>query len=301
MLNSNNILYRIFYILLISWPTISVAQQRNNVLISLNSGYQWENFSWSIAGDINGQNPNIYSELKWKRLEEPTTSGTIKWQLSHYFYMLGEYDHSFIISGKVSDTDYGSDNRSTPIYHGDFQDNKGYNNKLILAVGASVINRKKIIVDVQAGYTLSHQSLYILGLNGLNPELNTTYFTTWKGSLIAGSLRYLINKKVSFEELISYSQLNYKARANWNLIQQFAHPVSYRDNASGYNLQFKQGIIYQINNRLAINAHFCFSHLQTGNGTDHLYLADNSQEETQFNAARGTAFQTTMGITIGLW
>ena len=288
------------FLSLLGWfPLAAAGQQLNKIDISLNTGYQSENFGWSIAGNLNGQNPNIYSELKWDHLQEIKYSSYLTYRIAHNFYFLGGYDHDFILSGEVSDIDYGSDNRTMPINQGKFQDNRGYSDQAFIGVGMTILKNTKSQIALESGYISTHQSLYILGIGDQYPDLNTTYFTTWKGIFLTEIIEYIISKKFRLEEKVSYNQLNYQAKANWNLITQFAHPISYRDNASGYNLLLRPAIIYQLSKQLAINLSGAISHSQTGTGADRLYVANGTVEETQFNRAKGNTVQLTTGLALG--
>src|SRR5882757_1942569 len=70
---------------------------------SLSSGYQSEDFRWSIAGNSQGTNPNIYSELKWKSLSGPVLGMELGWRFWRSFVLRSSFSRLFIVSGAVTD------------------------------------------------------------------------------------------------------------------------------------------------------------------------------------------------------
>jgi len=63
-----------FYVLLLSllpflpYPRPAQAADIKTDL-SLSTGYRVDDFSWNIAGNVSGTNPNVLSELTWSDLE----------------------------------------------------------------------------------------------------------------------------------------------------------------------------------------------------------------------------------------
>ena len=43
-------------------------QGRTGIAVEVGYGYRRDSFDWNIAGDLQGDNPNVLSELKWKDL-----------------------------------------------------------------------------------------------------------------------------------------------------------------------------------------------------------------------------------------
>jgi len=285
-----------FCLLLILSSFILYGQADDKLAVSVSSGYQEENLNWSLAGNIYGQNPNIYSELKWKRLAGPAASLNFKWNVLRIFFILGNYSYASITTGTVTDTDYGTDNRSSVIYHGDFNDNKGHTDLGYIGLGFKALNRKHWNVALGIGYTLAHQSLYILGVNGTNPTLNTRYATKWSGGFLKGYITWLITDKIKLQEEIVYSQLNYSANANWNLINQFAHPVSYTDEANGYGIYSDTRVVYKLAAKLEITINGGYHQSETGKGVDQLFLANGTSENTQFNKGVYNAYGLELGL-----
>src|ERR1700742_430032 len=47
--------------------------------VCLSTGYERQDFRWSIAGNSAGQDPNVYSELKWRAVGGPAVGLDLKW------------------------------------------------------------------------------------------------------------------------------------------------------------------------------------------------------------------------------
>jgi len=93
--------------------------------LSIAGGYQQENLRWSIAGNANGQNPNILSELRWENVGGPVAATKMRFILFDHWQLEGEYEHTFFSSGKVFDTDYGGNDRTNAVYAAQFDASKG--------------------------------------------------------------------------------------------------------------------------------------------------------------------------------
>ena len=49
--------------------------------IGIYTGYRSENVRWSVAGNPQGQDPNIYSELIWQGLSGPLFAADLRWKI----------------------------------------------------------------------------------------------------------------------------------------------------------------------------------------------------------------------------
>ena len=75
-------------------------------------GYRSDDLDFNIAGDINGNNPNIISELTWEDLEsyQVKFQGSLVWP--GIIALKGSANYGWIFNGKNQDSDYGGDNRT---------------------------------------------------------------------------------------------------------------------------------------------------------------------------------------------
>ncbi|HTD42499.1 MAG TPA: hypothetical protein VK671_17850 [Mucilaginibacter sp.] len=276
------------------------AQDANKLQFSGGAGYQRENFHWSIAGNINGQSPNVYSELKWKSISGIKWDAAMQWNFYSRFLLTGGYDRSSITSGTSNDTDYGGDNRTNPVYNQNFSSNKGSTSAWSAGLGYKLIANKLWKLTPYAGYGIHYQSYYLLGDEGSFGQLNTTYKPQWEGPFIRLTSSVQLLKNLEAFGDFTYNQVKYNAAADWNLIQNFQHPVSFRQAANGYGIDMEAGLSFNINRHLAINTGFGFFNWETGNGTDTLYLTSGGTEKTQMNGATRNGMLFKVGLNIKL-
>ena len=263
---------------------------------SLQTGYQQENFHWSIAGNSSGQDPNVYSELKWRRLSGPVMRLALSWNVWRWLSLYADGSRLFITGGKVSDTDYQGDNRQHAIYQGQFDSDKGNTASWSLGAGGCILNSSLFSLSPVLGYGVHYQSMYLVDHSGLYTMLNSSYKTSWKGPYlkILSTLRF--NTRLQANADLSYHQVVYNARADWNLINTFSHPVSFRHNANGYGIDLHAGLHYRLTRVLSCSLGGGYFNWQTGKGTDQLFLSAGGSDKTQMNGAFRDGWRVMAGI-----
>jgi hypothetical protein len=271
-----------------------VAQDAEHRLkISANTGFQSEDFRWSIAGNVDGTNPNILSELKWKDLAGPTAGLSADWNFWNDFHLRSSFSYLFIASGTVTDMDFHGDNRTDTVYHEGFNANKGstFSWRTTLEYAWKI---GEISVIPSAGFSLHHQSLHILDRTGATPALNSTYSSRFLGATAGLRAEFPLSEHISLGAGIIYDRYHFRGQGNWNLIPNYRHPLSFQDDANGNNLEGNIKCSYHLDKWtffLAGN----FLHGKTGKGTDMLYLANGQNAPTQFNEA----VRNVMGVSVG--
>lgn len=83
--------------------------QNNKLAFSTGGAVNVNNFDWSIAGNLQGRSPNILSELIFKDIKSLVFRGYI--QALEMLELNTFYQGNGVLSGKGTDTDYGSDNQ----------------------------------------------------------------------------------------------------------------------------------------------------------------------------------------------
>jgi hypothetical protein len=261
------------------------AQNRTEVDFSI--AYQTDDFKWSIAGNSQGQNPNILSEVSWRNLKGPVLNLNIYLPIRSKFAIQASYGHFFIVNGRVNDTDYSEDNRTNPTFTANLESNKGYSRdfQLGLSYGWQL---NKIWLEPVLAYTLSQQLLYLQD----NSALNSTYKANWYGLAVGFMAKHPLLKNLKFSHSFHYHQLKYRAVADWNLIENFAHPESFKHKANGYALSGTSKAVYLFHPRINPFAYFRFQWWNTGKGIDEVFYANGTQAYTQLQdvARKSTAF-----------
>ncbi|MFD0793634.1 hypothetical protein ACFQZX_08390 [Mucilaginibacter litoreus] len=276
-------LFTICFLLLRYTGLVYAQTDSSRLQITASGGYEQLNLKWSIAGNINGEKPNILSELRWKNVAGSVINGSLNWRLWKRVYAIAGYSRVFIKAGTVTDDDYNGDNRTNQIYHDLFNGNLGFARHWLAGAGYCLVNKGPLTLCPYIGYSENTQSLHILDRTGNSPDLNSTYETRWKGPFIKVLATYALYDKIQFNGIINYQQSVYSAKANWNFIQTFQHPVSYRHTANGYWLTAGLSCSYIFNHQLSFMIGAEQYYAKTGNGTDELFLITGPSQKTQLN------------------
>jgi hypothetical protein len=147
-------------------------------------------------------------------------------------------------------------------------------------------------LTVLLGYALHKQSLFVLSSDstGAAAGLHSTYDTKYEGLVAGVRGKILMGKSFSLEGSFLYDMVSYRGRADWNLISTFQHPLSFEDNANGFNLEGGLRLSYGLKTEQGPGRWVLFLsgdilHGETNNGTDWLYLQNGQKVPTRFNGA----------------
>jgi len=269
--------------------------------VSVTSGYGLQDLRWSIAGNANGQNPNVLSELKWKGVAATITGMHLQYRIFRQWQLEGEYAHLFFLSGRVYDTDYGSNDRTNKVYDQRFNAGKGGADRWQAGLANRIPVTSNISITPSAGYGIFHQTLYIIGNSFSLPDLNSTYKTKWTGPYAQILCSVAPTKKLGMNAGLRYSQVQYRASANWNLIREFNHPESFRHTANGYGTHAQAAILYHASRMHSLGISGSYSCWQTGRGIDEQYLSTGASQQTQLNEVHTTGWQVMMEWRISFY
>jgi hypothetical protein len=212
------------------------------------------------------------------------------------------YSRLFVTAGSVTDMDYQGDNRTNRVYNSAFDANRGMSFSLLGTVEDDIMHGKLFTVTGVLGYTLHRQSLFLLSSDqgGSAAGLHSRYDTRYEG-LVAG-LRgnVLIGKTFSLEGSFLYEPIGYRGRADWNLISNFQHPLSFEDKANGFNLEGSLRFSYHPGRLWAFFISGDILHGETNSGTDWLYLQNGQPALTQFNGAVRDYIRAGAGVRVML-
>ena len=271
------------------------------VEFAISGGYQTADLRWSIAGNGSGQSPDILSEVKWRSLSGPLAEARIRLNLSRRLFVGGEVSKCSIKTGHATDTDYADDDRRSPTYHAQLDADDGKLSAFRLYGGYHFLKGPDVSMAIFAGYTENKEFLFLLdhaaNVSG-QKNLRSTYNTSWEG--IAGGL-YCLYRVSSWLELsgeLQYSQLHYNASADWNLIDAFQHPVSFKQRARGFDVKTSLTCAFRLKPYLSLFMSGAYKHAETGTGMDELFLDSGTVQTTQFNGAFTQAKKITIGTLI---
>ncbi|WP_291906642.1 omptin family outer membrane protease [Chitinophaga sp. CB10] len=268
---------------------------------TFSGGYEAAALSWSIGGKTNNEPINVLSELKWRGLRGPLWQGGLKWHPRKRWYIAGEMSKSRITAGHAEDTDYGANDRRSPTYHARLDSDEGALSSCRLFGGFHFLQREKLDLGGFAGYVQRREELLLLNHAAAQPgqkNLRSTYNTRWSGVTGGVAGAYHFSKRLHIAAELQYSQLRFHAAADWNLVDAFQHPVSFRQQANGFDLGASLKVALQLNHHLSLFLSGMYRHAATGTGSDELYLANGAVQTARFNGAYAHACKA---LTGGSW
>lgn len=262
-------------------------EQRNRWTFAFYGDGSSENFQWSIAGNSNGQNPNVLSEVIWTKLKGAGVGLDVDLNIWSHIFFKGSYQKAFIRSGTATDHDYAADGRTQPTYSAVLKSNEGYTSRFSIALAYDVQLHELLTVMPYAGYAKNRQSLSLKSFEEEKggKELNSSYQTDWTGPVVGIDLQVAKLRRIHLNAGLSYQQLHYTGLADWNLIDAFSHPLSFKHTAKGFESQVLLRLNFKINSMCAVYLRGEYRYAETGKGIDQLFLADGQERESRFNGA----------------
>jgi hypothetical protein len=264
-------------------------------------GYRQDALDWNIAGNTQGTNPNILSELTWEDLIiHEFRLGARAW-FKKAFCIRGEIHYGSIVSGENQDSDYLEDDREAEFSRSNNDAGNGNTLDTSIALGyAFKFGTDFFWLTPLIGYSYHEQNLRMTdGYQtvtwdggpplGSFPGLDSSYETQWKGFWVGLEPRLEL-KKISrhlrmFTLYAGYEHhwLNYSAVADWNLRSDFQHPKSFEHEADGQGDVFICGILTELNKNWLLDIGYEQRKWSTDSGIDRVYLVNGVTLETQLN------------------
>lgn len=287
-------LFTIIAISLITQPIYAQKRVKIPVTVYLGTAITHNNLDWSIAGNIAGESPNILSEVSWRNLKGTAINASLEVPILKSLYLIGSFSRSEITKGNATDTDYAEDNRTNPVFKAELNSNDGYLANYQLKAGYHFdIGGVKLSPNI--GYVNHTQYLHLTEAD--LPALNSTYKTFWEGFSTGVELHKYV-KKFSLTTALDYHQVNYHAEANWNLIDEFKHPVSFSHIAKGFGLTTNLKLLYRINKNIAPFINFDLCYWSTGAGIDELYYEDGRIARTRLIDVSRNGYDLGLGLKL---
>lgn len=284
---------RFFAMLLLSFigqsfrPCLAQENKKGQFIVQPYAGFHRTDLRWSIAGNKQGKNPNVLSELIWKDLKGPLAGLKLKYGITDRFAAKVDFSFADIASGNATDRDYASDDRQDVFYNENFQSNAGFDLSFSAALAYVLFSTQKLEVSPYLGYDLRKQQvfLYDFPMAMTYSFLNSRYQANWQGGLV-GLKSNLKAGNFDFGLDLSGSLLKYRAVARWNLIEQFAQPVSFRHRTRAFSLQGTVDASYRLNKNFSVVLNFGSVYAKGLAGTDEAYYVSGPPVQTQLNEVK---------------
>jgi hypothetical protein len=293
-------------------PSFHQKKKRPSFLeaeLLLNTGYRSDDLDWNIAGDINGNNPNILSELTWKNLESFQLKMEGKSTFNQLLLLRGSLGYSWILDGKNQDSDYLGDDRTFEFSRSNNNADNGNMRDASFGIGWQFnFGRNDFVMAPVIGYSYHEQNLTMTDGNqtippsGPFPGLDSTYETEWKGPFIGLDFiwrtdgRHEVKPEMETYLRLEYHIADFYAEADWNLRSDFAHPKSFEHEADGHGIILNAGIKFLFNSNWLFSVSLDYHNWDTDPGTDRTFFSNGNILETQLNEVNWTSYAIMAGI-----
>ncbi len=290
-------------------------------------GYRSDQLDWSISGDLDGENPNILSELSWDDLEilQVKTTGWLQLGklpfLKRKSLVLVNIAFGKIMGGDVQDSDYATDDRNNEWSRSINDASQGLSVDLSGAVGPifelNKIEGLSIIPLVGYGFnmqalTMTHgkqvisepviRTDYFGDDSDLPPDvgrisgLDSSYTTYWYGPWLGVNIDYQASKQFKMTAGVEYHWVEFFAQADWNLRSDFTHPVSFEHETTGTGIVWNVQGQYMLNEKWSWLLSGKIQKWETESGTDRIFLADGTVGLSRLNQVNWDSYALTMGM-----
>lgn len=294
--------------------------------VKLSAGYRSDHLEWNIAGNSDGPNPNILSELTWEDIEtfQLQARGRVDFLELPYFKrpsrLLTCLSFGKILDGDVQDSDYATDDRTNEWSRSVNQADVGF--MVDISGGWGPVFKFERFPQLSlvplVGYAFNMQALsmtrgeqmvseadirrsYFGPKAELPPDLgsisglDSTYTAYWYGPWIGLQLDYQINNRLKVETGLQYHLVEFYAQADWNLREEFDHPVSFEHEADGSGIVWTLSGLYQLNEKWALLCDLNVQSWQADDGTDSTF-ADGRVSRSRLNRVKWESYALTTGV-----
>lgn len=282
---------------------------------SLSVGMRQDRFEWSVAGNKDGTDPNILSELTWSDVDSYQLHFSNRTCVGSFLYFRADFSYAWIRDGTLRDSDYDEDDRVGEYSRSISETNDDQLWDLSLGVGYPFffMDRRLMVAPLMGG-SLHKQNFQITdGRQVITWEdgpaigplsgLNSTYRAKWMGPWVGCDLRYLIAQRSNSRPEISVGlsmELHwaaYEGEGNWNLRSDLEHPKSFEHNADGNGIVLGAELLIGLRSNLDLRLSAGYQHWDTRSGTDRKFRTDGTTSETRLNDVDWDSHSVMVGVT----
>ncbi|TAF15780.1 MAG: hypothetical protein EAZ74_00990 [Alphaproteobacteria bacterium] len=283
------------------------------------TGYRVDELDWNIAGNLGGANPNILSELTWRKLQMYEFGGTLNYThpegLLKNIHVDSMLVYATTFAGENQDSDFNQDNRQGEFSRSYADADDGQATSIKFAAGYVIDlspshasdggfvaeGATKIWLTPMLGY--ARQTLDVTMSNGVLviPEQRTfdglasTYDTRWDGAFVAlKAAAHMGRHRIAGRG--EYHLADYEAGAQWNLRQDFNQPLSFVHTGDAVGLEFGLDYSYMIYDHWGLNAGFGLKDWSVENGHDLTIFRDGIVLATRLNEVNWTSYSYRLGM-----
>lgn len=244
-------------------------------------GYRTDNLDWNIA--VASIDP--LSELEWSNLDILYSKASIRMSYKK-FYARGSLGYGWILEGDNRDSDWAVSGRQAEFSRSNNKSNSGHVFDASMGIGYQFKAAKWSITPLigyswHLQYLRTTNGMQTIATPGVTPPLgpfdglDSWYNPDWQGPWVGVDLTIQPSDKMRFFTTFEYHLLaDYKAKANWNLRPDLAHPTSFVHFANADGFVMSGGFAYAVKDNWDIGFELQYTDWETEPGIHRIFLAD---------------------------
>lgn len=265
-------------------------------------GYRRETLDFNIR-HVSGF-PNIVSELDWDTdMAEIRLSGD--WLADNGFVATGDFSYAHGFSGEVRDSDYLADDRQDEFSRSYSKSRGSTATRFSLGMGWRFRPFSGLQLTPLLGYAYQRQNLRatrgrqhtdtIDGYHGPFSGQETHFKPRWHGPWLGLRLEAQATGKLAFRLSAKRQWFDYRAFANWNLRDDLAHPVSFRQEGDSRGWLWEAGASWRLSPDSALTFTLDQSRQRLKNGAQQFFAADGQSPTANLNRVQWDSWSAVLG------
>jgi hypothetical protein len=303
-----------------------VLKPRNSLTIRASIGYRIDDLDWNVAGlnDFDQYMAKL-SELVYKDMKIRQRGIAANFVIDR-IYARSSISFGQIRDGEGTDLDYFYDEdrggifspysiSKHEIYNDDVFDvtaGVGYqftflDKRMTIVPLAGISSHKQNIRMTDGRQTYTADQALLIGFPDVGPfseVLDSTYKTKWTSWWLGTDINLKILSDLFLTSSLEYHIADYEAKADWNLIDHFAHPVSFIQEADGQGFVINIGIDYTFIPKWNVGIMCSWATWSTDRGIDRIFwapwyaaLIGSESEEGRLNEANWTSRSLNLSLS----
>lgn len=293
--------------LLFAATAASRAEVERRFSFSLSPEYRSDELSWSIAGEADGTNPNILSELDWRDLRAYGLRGGLEYRALRWLALGAEGSYAWITDGANTDSDYDRDDRRG-LFSRSTAETDGYLLDAEAVVAVDFFARSaRFGAAPLAGLAFYRQHLNDTsgvqrvdketGETGPFPGLDSEYTAGWTGGFAGLKLWARPSRAISAALEARFYLADYGAEAVWNLRDDFKQNPSFRHDAGGEGWSVRLAAGWEFRPLWTLALYAGWRSFSAKDGTDTTFTKSDGVIKTRLNKSEWDSFQAGLKLT----
>lgn len=283
--------------------------QALETLFDISIGPRIDELHWSISGNRLGANPNILSELTWRSVDSVQLGLVFEAVSESGFTLRTQARVGQIYDGWVRDSDFVGNNRTLEVSRAEAETNDDSVSDVNISLGKRipVTDTRATFVTPFVGFSFHQQDFRITDgvqiidqVSGLGPRalvgLDSRYEAEWWSTYLGFQIDHFGQRWDTFGR-VEYHNADYEASGDWNLRDDLAHPVSFKQKSDGSGPIYMIGTRYHFTDNWAFNASFSWANWDADTGVHRSLGADGRVTSTRLNTAQWEHNALMMGIS----